>query len=195
MAFESIWGLRNATTISVKLATAEEVAPAMDRAEEAMRMSRGLRPFEENNFSLDTADALVSFWQQLTKVLFAVIPAVVGIGIVVGGIVIMNIMLVSVTERTREIGVRKALGAKRSDILSQFLVEATTLSVLGAAIGIGLGIGLAELIAALTPLPAAVAPWSIAAALITGAGVGIAAGMYPASRASMLDPITALRQE
>jgi putative ABC transport system permease protein len=109
--------------------------------------------------------------------------------------VIMNIMLVAVAERTREIGVRKALGAKRKDILSQFLVEAATLSTLGAAIGIALGIGLAELIAALTPLPAAVAPWSIAAALVTGAGVGIGAGLYPASRASKLDPIAALRSE
>jgi putative ABC transport system permease protein len=113
----------------------------------------------------------------------------------VGGIGVMSIMTISVTERTREIGVRKALGAKRTDILSQFLVEAATLSTLGAAIGIALGIALAKLIAALTPLPAAVAPWSIGAALIVGAGVGIAAGLYPASRASKLDPITALRQE
>jgi len=109
--------------------------------------------------------------------------------------VIMNIMLVAVAERTREIGVRKALGAKRSDIMSQFLVEAATLSTVGAIIGILLGLGLAEIIAALTPLPAAVAPWSIAAAIVTGAGVGIAAGLYPASRASRLDPIAALRQE
>jgi putative ABC transport system permease protein len=109
--------------------------------------------------------------------------------------VIMNIMLVAVAERTSEIGVRKALGARRGDIMSQFLVEAATLSTMGAGIGIALGIGLAKTIATLTPLPAAVAPWSIAAALITGAGVGIAAGLYPASRASQLDPIAALRQE
>jgi len=107
----------------------------------------------------------------------------------------MNIMLVAVAERTREIGVRKALGARRRDIMSQFLVEASTLSVLGAALGIGLGIAGAETIAALTPLPAAVAPWSVVLGLVVGAGVGIAAGAYPASRAARLDPIAALRQE
>ena len=121
--------------------------------------------------------------------------ALPAIGLVVGAMVIMNIMLVAVAERTREIGIRKALGARRRDIMSQFLVEAATLSVVGAAIGIALGIGLAELIAATTPMPAAVAAWSVGAALVVGAGVGIVAGIYPASRASRLDPIAALRQE
>src|SRR5690606_31526104 len=116
-------------------------------------------------------------------------------GLVVGAIVIMNIMLVAVAERTREIGIRKALGAKRRDIMAQFLVEAATLSTVGAALGIALGIGLSQGIAAATPLPASVAPWSIVAATVLGAGVGILAGMYPASRASRLDPIAALRQE
>ena len=109
--------------------------------------------------------------------------------------VILNIMLVAVAERTREIDVRKALGARRRDVLSQFLVESATFSVVGAAIGIALGIGLAEIIATTTPLPAAVAPWSIFAALTVGAGVGIVAGIYPASRAARLDSIAALRQE
>ncbi len=121
--------------------------------------------------------------------------ALPAIGLVVGAMVIMNIMLVAVAERTREIGVRKALGARRRDIMSQFLVEAATLSVVGAAVGIGLGITLAAFIAATAPLPAAVAPWSILAALTVGAGVGVVAGIYPASRAARLDPIAALRQE
>jgi putative ABC transport system permease protein len=115
---------------------------------------------------------------------------------VVGSMVIMNIMLVAVAERTREIGIRKALGARRRDIMSQFLVEAATLSILGAAIGIGLGLAGAKLLSMAFPfLPAGVAPWSIAFALVLGASVGIISGAYPASRASRLDPITALRQE
>jgi len=113
----------------------------------------------------------------------------------VGAMVIMNIMLVAVAERTREIGIRKALGARRIDILSQFLIEASTLSVVGAGIGIALGLLAAKIVSWLTPLPAAVAPWSILMALVLGAGVGIVAGVYPASRAARLDPIAALRQE
>jgi putative ABC transport system permease protein len=121
-----------------------------------------------------------------------VLPA---IGLIVGAIVIMNIMLVAVAERTREIGVRKSLGAKRRDIMAQFLVESTTLSVLGAAIGVALGAALAKTIAAVSPLPASVALWSVLVAVVVGAGVGIIAGVYPASRASRLDPVVALRSE
>ncbi len=194
-SFEAIWGRRNATTISVKLATAEAVAPAMDRAEEAMRMSRGLRPFEQNNFSLDTADALVSFWQQLTQVLFAVIPAVVGIGIVVGGIVIMNIMLMSVSERTHEIGIRKALGATSLDVRKQFLAESVLLAITGGIMGVLGGWALALLIATASPLPARVSAWSVGLALVLGAGVGVIFGVYPAARAARLDPIAAMRAE
>jgi len=104
-------------------------------------------------------------------------------------------MLMAVAERTREIGIRKSLGARRGDILRQFLVEATTLATVGASIGVGIGIGLAALVAATTPLPAAVAPWSIIVGVMLGAGVGIIAGVYPATRAARLDPITALRAE
>jgi putative ABC transport system permease protein len=121
-----------------------------------------------------------------------VLPA---IGLVVGAIVIMNIMLVAVAERTREIGIRKSLGARRRDIMAQFLVESSTLSTFGAAIGVALGIGLSKLVAAVSPLPASVAMWSVFVAVLLGAGVGIIAGIYPASRASRLDPITALRAE
>ncbi len=187
--------LRDISSLIVQAPRQEDLADGMEAARSALRSLRGLRAAEPDDFGLVTQDAAFGFIKELKGRLVLFGTALPAISLVVGAMVIMNIMLVAVAERTREIGVRKALGAKRSDILSQFLVEATTLSIIGAAVGIGLGIGLAELIAALTPLPAAVAPWSIAAALITGAGVGIAAGMYPASRASQLDPITALRQE
>ncbi len=123
------------------------------------------------------------------------LPGLVAISLVVGGIVIMNIMLMAVTERTREIGIRKALGATRRDILSQFLVESATLSTAGAAMGILLGLGMAFLVKMLTPLPAAVAPWSIAVGVLLGILVGVTAGVYPASRAARLNPIDALRAE
>jgi putative ABC transport system permease protein len=168
---------------------------AMESVREAMRGFRRLGPARPDNFALETSDAALSFFDELKGRLILFGTALPAIGLVVGAMVIMNIMLVAVAERTREIGIRKALGAKRRDILSQFLVESATLSVLGAAIGIGLGIALAQIIAAVSPLPASVAPWSILLALLVGAGVGIVAGMYPASRAARLDPIAALRQE
>jgi putative ABC transport system permease protein len=187
--------LRDFSTLIVQAPTQAELAEGIEIARGALRAFRGLRAAEPDNFGIVTQDAAFGFIKQLKGRLVLFGTALPAISLVVGAMVIMNIMLVAVSERTREIGVRKALGAKRKDILSQFLVEAATLSTIGAAIGIGLGIGLAELVAALTPLPAAVAPWSIAAALVTGAGVGIGAGLYPASRASQLDPIAALRAD
>jgi putative ABC transport system permease protein len=193
--FEMLYGRRLTTTISVKMSEAEEVAPAMARAEEAMRIAHRLRPDQENDFSVETADALVEFWKTLTKVLFSIIPAVVGIGIVVGGIVIMNIMLMAVTERTREIGIRKAVGARAADIRRQFLAESVALSLLGGLLGVTAGAGFAFLVAAASPLPARITWWSIGLALLLGAGVGVAFGVYPAARAARLDPVTAMRAE
>ena len=193
--FEAIYGRRLTTTISIKLRPGGEFPEAMGRAEEAMRLAHRLRPGEANDFSLDKADALVAFWTNLTGVLFTIIPAVVCIGIVVGGIVIMNIMLMSVNERTREIGIRKSLGARQRDIRRQFLVEAVLLSSFGGLMGIAGGGVLALLISSVSPLPARVTAWSVGVALLLGAGTGILFGVYPASRAARLDPITALRQE
>ncbi len=186
---------RDFGSLVVQAPTQADLAEGIEAARGALRAVRGLKAGEPDNFGIVTQDAAFGFIKQLKGRLVLFGTALPAISLVVGAMVIMNIMLVAVAERTREIGVRKALGAKRNDILSQFLVEAATLSTMGAAIGIALGIGLAKLIAGLTPLPAAVAPWSIVAALVTGAGVGIGAGLYPASRASQLDPIAALRQE
>jgi putative ABC transport system permease protein len=193
--FEMLYGRRLTTTISVKLREAIEVAPAMQRAEEALRIARRLRPGQENNFSIETSDALVNFWKTLTRVLFAVVPAMVSIGIVVGGIVIMNVMLMGVTERTHEIGIRKAVGARRVDIERQFLCEAVALATLGGLLGVLWGWGLAALVNAATPLPARVTAWLIAIALALGTSVGIVFGVYPARRAASLDPVAALRPD
>lgn len=193
--FESIYGRRQTTTVSVKMPTADDVAKGMEMADEAMRTSRHLRPGQEANYSIETADALVEFWKNLTRVLFSVIPAIVGIGIVVGGIVIMNIMMMSVTERTREIGVRKAMGARSRDIRRQFLAESIVLATIGGLMGVAAGWGLAGIVAYVSPLPAKVTLWSIALAVGLGAGVGVLFGVYPAARAAQLDPIAALRQE
>jgi putative ABC transport system permease protein len=168
---------------------------AMSEAEAIMRSRRQLKPWQGNNFDFQTAEGALGTWQKISRILFLALPGLVAISLVVGGIVIMNIMLMAVSERTREIGIRKALGARRRDILAQFVVESATLSAAGAVLGIGFGIVLAFVVKALTPLPAAVAPWSVTLGVILGVTVGIVAGVYPASRASRLDPIAALRAE
>jgi putative ABC transport system permease protein len=173
----------------------EEMQDGIENAREVMRGSRHLAPGRPDNFALETEDSALAFFDGLKRQMIVFGTALPAIGLVVGAMVIMNIMLVAVAERTREIGIRKALGARRIDILSQFLIEASTLSVVGAGIGIALGLLAAKIVSWLTPLPAAVAPWSILMALVLGAGVGIVAGVYPASRAARLDPIAALRQE
>ena len=168
---------------------------AMEAARAVMRGRHHLHPSQKDDFTLETADSALEFWNKLQGYLVIAGIALPTVGLVVGAIVIMNIMLVAVSERTREIGIRKSLGARRRDILNQFLVESATLATLGAMLGVGLGIGFAKLISVVSPLPAAVELWSVIVGVAVGAGVGLIAGVYPASRAALLDPIAAMRQE
>ena len=181
--------------VLVQAPSPAEMNDIQETIDEVMRKRHKLHPAQDNDFVVETSASALSAWDTIKGYLVAAGIFLPAIGLVVGGIVIMNIMLVAVAERTHEIGVRKSLGARRRDVMAQFLAEATTLSLLGAAIGIGLGFGLSKLLSSVFGLPSGVAPWSIAVALGLGAGVGIAAGIYPASRASKLDPIIALRAE
>ncbi|MFZ9993735.1 MAG: ABC transporter permease, partial [Steroidobacteraceae bacterium] len=168
-----------------------------ERALRTIRNSRGIRPGQEDNFTIKAADSFVKRFNQITATATAVLAGIVGISLLVGGIGIMNIMLVSVTERTREIGILKALGARRRDILVQFLLEAALLSLLGGLIGIVLGLLAGMGIASLIPNfpPAHVPLWVMAAAAGFSAIVGVIFGIAPASKAAALDPIEALRYE
>ena len=168
---------------------------AMETVREELRARRHLRPGQQDNFVMETSASALQEFREIKGVMTVAGTALPAIGLIVGGMVIMNIMLVAVVERTHEIGIRKSLGARRRDILNQFLVEAATLSTVGAMIGIALGILIAKVISWNFPLPAAVAPWSIVVATLLGTVVGIVSGVYPARRASRLDPVEALRHE
>jgi putative ABC transport system permease protein len=179
----------------VQSASDQLMTANMEAVREIMRARNKLRPAQRDNFTLETSESALAFWKKIQSFLVWAGIALPAIGLVVGAIVIMNIMLVAVAERTREIGIRKALGARRRDILRQFLAESMTLAVLGAILGVATGAGLAKLIEAVSPLPASVALWSVIVAVTVGGGVGVISGVYPATRAAKLDPIAALRQE
>jgi putative ABC transport system permease protein len=194
-AFQKLFGARSSLSLSVKPTDPAVLTAAMDDTRVALRIRRQLGPKEEDNFGMLTSDTLIDFWRSFSAGIFAVLLGIVSLSLVVGGIVIMNIMLMVVSERTREIGLRKALGARRRDIVWQILTESTTLSMVGGVIGTALGFALAFVVEAFSPLPAAIETWSIVLGLGMTATVGIFFGLYPAMRAASLDPIEALRRE
>jgi len=193
--FQKLFGARASITLNVKPVNPDVVEAAMQDATVALRIERRLKPKQKDNFGMYTSDSLLDIYHQATAGLFAVLVGVVALSLVVGGIVIMNIMLMVVTERTFEIGLRKALGAKRRDIMLQVLAESVTLSVAGGIVGTSLGFLLAWIISRVSPLPAAVQLWSVGLGIGITAIVGVVFGVYPAMRAARLDPIEALRKE
>jgi putative ABC transport system permease protein len=194
-AFVRIYGSRQSLQLTVRPRDPSLVALALDETTVAMRVQRRLRPKQPDNFGILSSDTLLNIYNSATQGIFAVLIGVVSLSLVVGGIVIMNIMLMVVTERTREIGLRKSLGARRRDILWQILTESVTLSTFGGVVGTALGFLVAFLISKVSPLPAIIEPWSVALGIGMTVGVGLFFGMYPASRAAALDPIEALRKE
>jgi putative ABC transport system permease protein len=193
--FQQIFGSRRSLSVTVKPRDLSNIQAVMDTATVALRSARGLKPKQADNFGMFTSDTILDIYHQATNGIFAVLVGVVALSLVVGGIVIMNIMLMVVTERTREIGLRKALGARRADIMAQMLTESVVLSIFGGVIGTLLGGSIATAIARFTPIPASVELWSVALGIGITAMVGLFFGLYPALRAARLDPIEALRRE
>lgn len=194
-SYQKVFGTRESVEIKVAAGDLRRMAEAQDEARFLMRVRHRLRPMAKDDFAVQTSEQLLNIWSGISKAIYGALTPLVGISLVIGGIVLMNIMLIAVTERTREIGVRKALGANRRNILWQFLVEAITLSLVGGLCGILLGILLALLISALSPLPFAFALWAVFLGLGVTFVIGLVFGTYPAWKASGLDPVEALRYE
>ena len=193
--FQKIWGARRSLSISVKGPETVKFADMQDQVKMLMRTRHKLNYSDKDSFGIITADAINDLFKSLTGVIATVALGVTSISLVVGGIVIMNIMLVAVTERTREIGIRKSLGARRKDILLQFMIESVVLSAFGGLIGLGIAYGVKWLLVKFTPVPASMPLWAVAMALIVSSATGAIFGIYPAWKAARLDPIVALRAE
>jgi putative ABC transport system permease protein len=189
-------GEHQSLSISAKAGTAPGALDNLiDEVRALMRARRHNAPGAEDDFAILTNDTFISLFNQITGMFAGIIIGIAAISLVVGGVVIMNIMLVSVTERTREIGIRKALGAKRRDVMLQFLIESATMALLGGAIGVMLGVGIAKGVTIIVGFPSAIAVWAVFLGLFVATSVGIFFGVYPARKAAILDPIVALRAE
>ncbi len=194
--YQQTYGYNDSVTIYARAAGNAQV---MERAEDdvrvLMRTRRHDAPGSDDDFNLETNDTFLDIWKQISSLFATVVLGLASVALVVGGVVIMNIMLVSVTERTREIGVRKALGARQRDVLLQFLIESGTMAVTGGAIGVLCGIGVGKLITVIVGFPTSVPVWAVILGLFLAGAVGIFFGVYPASKAAKLDPVVALRAE
>jgi putative ABC transport system permease protein len=190
-----LFGARQRIELTAKPANPKDTDKAMEAATVAMRIERRLKPKQPSNFGIVTSDTFLNMFREITKGIFGVLIGVVALSLVVGGIVIMNIMLMVVSERTSEIGLRKALGAKRRDIVLQFLVESVALSTLGGVVGTALGFTAAWVVTKFTPMPASVHVYSVIMGIGMTAVVGLFFGLYPSIKAARLDPIEALRRE
>jgi len=193
--FQKIYGERRSININVHTATQEKMVIAQDEVRTILRSKRHVPFNNPDDFSFQTSDTFIQFYKSATTGIYFAMIAISSLALLVGGIVVMNIMLVAVTERTKEIGIRMAIGARRKDILLQFLIESATISATGGIIGIALGFILAKVVTAATSMPSSIDPLSIVVAISVSASVGIFFGLYPASKASKLDPIEALRSE
>jgi putative ABC transport system permease protein len=193
--FQRMFGARRSLSIYVRVPAEVDLDRAQDEARVVLRSFRHVPLGKPDDFGFQTSDMLMGFWRNATGFIFIGTVALVGLSLLVGGIVIMNIMLVSVTERTREIGLRKSLGARRADIVSQFLSESIAYALAGGVLGVLAGMAVAVLVRMAFGFPATIQPWSVIVSLTVASAVGLFCGVYPAVRASRLDPVVALRQE
>jgi putative ABC transport system permease protein len=194
-AFQKLFGTRQSVDIRIKVDDIRSMPTAIEEARVTIRIRHGLRPDQEDDFFVSTSDQLIDIWKSISSGVMVALVALVSIAMVVGGIVLMNTMLVSVTERTREVGVRKALGARRIAIVWQFLVESATLSVIGGFAGMIIGFLIAAVISGLTVIPYTVNAAIVVAAFLVTVALGLLFGTYPAVKAARLDPVEALRNE
>jgi putative ABC transport system permease protein len=193
--YQRMYATDDSVRLWVKADGTAALPATMDEVKMLVRSRRHVAYRDPDDFSMETNASFLSLWSSISGTFFGVTIGIASISLIVGGIVIMNIMLVSVTERTREIGLRKSLGARQADIRTQFLIESSTIAAIGGICGVFFGILVAEIVSLTTPLPSSVQIWSVLMGLIVATGVGLFFGVYPATKAARLDPVVALRQE